>query len=111
MPGSIVHVGAVAICPHAGQVSVISANTRVMVSGQPAATAADTFLIAGCPFTLPAPKPQPCVTVRWLVPSLRVRVNGQPVVLQTSTGLCQSVEQVPQGPPTVVAVQPRVSAT
>ncbi len=110
MPGSLVHVGAVAICPHAGQVSVISTNTRVMLSGQQAATAADTFLIAGCPFMF-GPKYQPCVTVRWIVPALRVRINGQPAVLQTSTGLAQSPEQVPQGPPTVVAVQPRVSGT
>jgi hypothetical protein len=40
-----------------------------------------------------------------------VLVNSQPVILQTSTGLCQSVEQIPQGPPTVVAAQPRVVAT
>jgi hypothetical protein len=112
MPGSLVHAGAVAICPHAGHVSVIPTNTRVFLSGQPAATASDTFLVAGCPFTIPpAPKPQPCVSVRWLVPALRVRVNGQPAVLQTSTGICQSAEQVPQGPPSIVAVQPRVSGT
>lgn len=111
MPGSLVHVGAVAICPHGGQVSVISTNTRVLVGGQPAATATDNFLVAACPFTIPGPKPQPCMTVRWLVPAQRVRINGQPAVLQTSTGLCHSVEQIPQGPPSVVGVQPRVSGT
>jgi uncharacterized Zn-binding protein involved in type VI secretion len=110
MPGSVFHVGGGAICPHAGQVSVMSTNTRVMVSGQPVATASDTFLIAGCPFNV-ASSPQPCLTIRWLVPSLRVRVNGQPVVLQTSTGLCQSAAQVPQGPPNIVAVQLRVSGS
>lgn len=114
MPGPVVHVGASIVCPHAGSVSVISANTRVLVGGQPAATLADTYPVAGCPFQVPIPggtKPQPCVTSRWLVPATRVLVNGQPVIIQTSTGICQSVEQIPQGPPTVVAAQPRVVAT
>ncbi len=109
MPGSpLVAVGAAAICPHAGQVSIVSSNTRVLLGGQPAATLADQFLIAGCPFATGA-GPHPCVTVRWLVPSMRVRVNGQPAVLQTSTGLCQAPDQVPQGPPSVIATQIRVS--
>ena len=105
MPGSLFHVGAAAICPHGGQVAIISSNARVLVSGQPVATLSDMYLVAGCAF---APvKPQPCVKVQF-VPATRVLVNGQPVILQTSTGLCQSAEQIPQGPPIVVATQPRV---
>lgn len=111
MPGPLFHVGATAICPHAGQVQVISTNTRVMVNGMPVATMGDTYLVAGCPFTVPPGKPQPCVKVQWLVPATRVFVNGQPAILQTSTGLCQSAEQIPQGPPTIVATQPRVVGT
>lgn len=114
MPGFLFHVGASAICPHAGQVTTVSSNTRVLVSGQPVATMADVFTVGGCPFQVPIPagtKPQPCVTVRWLVPATRVMVNGQPAILQTSSGICQSVEQIPQGPPSVVATQTRVSAT
>jgi hypothetical protein len=114
MPGAIVHVGAGIICPHGASVSVVTSNTRVLLGGQPAATLADTYPVAGCPFQVPVgagTKPQPCVTARWLVPATRVLVNSQPVILQTSTGLCQSVEQIPQGPPTVVAAQPRVVAT
>ena len=114
MPGLLVHVGAVIMCPHAGQVSVISSNTRVLVSGMPVATMADNYLVAGCPFTVPAgpaPKPQPCVRVQWLVPATRVLVNGQPAILQLSTGLCLSVEQIPQGPPNVVTTQTRVMGT
>lgn len=109
MPGALFHVGATAICPHGGQVTTIPTNTRVMVSGQPVAVVADTFPVAGCAFTVPGPKPQPCVLVKWLVPATRVFVNGQPVILQTSTGIAQSAEQIPQGPPTVVATQPRVT--
>jgi hypothetical protein len=105
------HVGATAICPHAGQVTTISTNSRVLVNGTPVATVADTFVVAGCAFTVPPGKPQPCVKVQWLTPAVRVLVNGQPPILQTSTGLCLSAEQAPQGPPTVLAVQPRVVAT
>ncbi|MDJ0784951.1 MAG: hypothetical protein QNJ22_23495 [Desulfosarcinaceae bacterium] len=108
MPGPLSHVGASTICPHAGQVTAITSNTRVMVSGQPVALVSDTYTIAGCAFTLPNGKPQPCVKALWLQPALRVKVNGQPVILQTSSGLCQSAEQIPQGPPTIVATQPRV---
>lgn len=108
MSGPLVNVGATGICPHAGQMSIVSANTRVLASGTPVATVADQFLIAGCPFTTPEPKPSPCVTTQWLVPAARVLINGQPAVLQTSTGLCFSPLQVPQGPPTIVATQPRV---
>jgi len=110
MPGFLMHVGASAICPHGGQVSTISTNARVLVGGQPAATFGDTYLVAGCAFTV-SPKPQPCVKVQWLVPAARVLVGGQPAMLQTSTGLCQSAEQIPQGPPSVVATQVRVRGT
>jgi uncharacterized Zn-binding protein involved in type VI secretion len=107
MPGPLFHFGGTAICPHGGQVTVISTNTRVLVSGQPVATLSDNYLVAGCAFTA-GPKPQPCVKVQWLVPATRVLVNGQPAIIQTSMGICQSVEQIPQGPPTIVACQPRV---
>ncbi len=108
MPGLLFHVGASAMCPHAGQVSTISTNARVLVSGMPIATLADTFLVAGCAFNLSG-APHPCVKVQWLVPATRVLVNGQPVILQTSAGLCQSADQTPQGPPIVMATQPRVT--
>lgn len=111
MPGLLFHVGAAAICPHAGPVTTISSNARVLVSGMPVATMGDTFVVAGCVFTVPGPKPQPCVQVRWLVPAVRMLVNGQPAILQTSAGLCFSAEQAPQGPPTVISTQPRVIAT
>lgn len=111
MPGFLVHVGASGICPHGGQTAFITSNARVLVSGQPALTLSDMFTIAGCPFQIPVgagTKPQPCVTGRWIVPATRVFINGQPAILQASTGLCQSVEQIPQGPPTVIATQVRV---
>jgi hypothetical protein len=108
------HVGAQAMCPHAGQVTIVSSNARVLVGGQPVATFADTYTIAGCPFQVPLPggaKPQPCVKVQWLVPAMRVLVGNQPPILRTSSGLCQSAEQIPQGAPSVTTTQMKVSAT
>lgn len=96
-----------ALCPHAGQVKIIPAQARVRAGGQPVAIQSDTTLVAGCVFTV-GPKPQPCIKVQWIVAATRVRVQGTPVLLQSSVGLCQSAEQIPQGPPNVVAVQPRV---
>ncbi len=114
MPGQLMHVGAQAMCPHAGQVTTVSSNARVLVSGQPVATFSDTYTIAGCPFQIPTPagpKPQPCVKVQWLVPAMRVLVNNQPPIIKTSAGLCQSAEQIPQGAPSVTTTQMKVSAT
>ena len=107
MPGFLYHVGASAICPHGGQVSTLPGNPRVRLSGQPVATLADASLVAGCAFTA-GTKPQPCIKVQWLMPAARVRAGGQFVILQTSPGLCLSAEQIPQGPPTVLAGQVRV---
>jgi hypothetical protein len=114
MPGPILHVGAVANCPHAGTMSIATGEPRVLLTGQPAATMADVYTIAGCPFQVPIPsgtKPQPCVTVRFTTPATRVLANAKPVMLSTSVGICQSAEQIPQGAPIVSVVQTRVIAT
>jgi len=114
MPGPVMHVGAVYTCPHGAPGQVISSNVRVLVTGMPVATFADQYVIAGCPFQIPVgagTKPQPCVKVQWLAPATRVLVNGVPPVLATSGGIAQSVEQIPQGPPVITTVQPRVVAT
>jgi hypothetical protein len=114
MPGPLIHVGITAMCPHGGSISVVTSNTRVLVSGQPVATLADNYPIAGCPFQIPfgvGTKPQPCVRVQWVAPAARVKVMGQPVILQASTGVCQSAEQIPQGPPSVTVAQTRVVGT
>ena len=110
MGSPIFHVGAQAMCPHGGQVGTTPGSPRVTVGGQPVATMADTYLVAGCAFMV-ASKPQPCVKVQWLVPATRVMVGGQPVILQSSSGLCQSAEQIPAGPPSVVMTQLRAMGT
>jgi hypothetical protein len=110
MPGPIFQVGAVAMCPHGGQITVPSSDSRVLV-GAPAVLVTDMGTVAGCAFTVPPGKPQPCATVQFLVPATRVTVMGQPVVLQTSSGLCLSADGIPAGPPIIASTQVRVVAT
>jgi hypothetical protein len=88
--------------------SVVNTNTRVKVGGNFALLSTDAYTVAGCPFTLPGPKLQPCVTIQWQAEARRVKVAGGPVLLQTSIGLCKSAEQVVQGTALVTGVQTRV---
>jgi hypothetical protein len=107
MPGSLLTVSATVTCPHQGRAAPQPAQSRVFVEGQLVNTLADLYPVVGCPLNISG-KPQPCLTIKWLTPATRVRVNGSPVLLQLSTGICQSGEQIPQGPPVVSVVQQRV---
>lgn len=114
MPGPVYHAGASGVCPHGGQITTAPGNPRVRVMQNPVATTADLSSVAACPFQIAVPggtKPQPCVTVQWLAPAARVKAGAQPVLLQTSAGVCKSAEQIPQGPPTITVNQTRVIAT
>ncbi|MDQ0767290.1 hypothetical protein QF031_000039 [Pseudarthrobacter defluvii] len=107
----LLHVGAGVQCAHMAPATVQTSNTRVFVGTTLVITAADLHSVAGCPFTVPGPKPQPCATIRW-APAARVFVHGQPAVVQmpgTGQGICSSAEQIPQGPPVIASLQARVT--
>jgi hypothetical protein len=106
----LVHVGSTIICSHAGQISSVSANTRVLVSGQQVVTPQDTFPIAACSFTLTSGS-HPCVVTKWFAGAKRVFINRQPALLKSSMGLCQAADQAPQGPPNIIVTQMRVKGT
>jgi hypothetical protein len=110
MADFVLTVGAGALCPHGAPLQIVPSQVKVLFGGQPAATTADTFLVTGCPFTVPSGKPQPCVTARF-APALKLLLRGTPAVLRSSTSICQSPEQIPQGPAVVTATQVRVMAT
>jgi hypothetical protein len=95
-------------CAHGAPCKHVPSQPRVKILGIPALVATDVNTVAGCAFTLPGPVASPCVTVQWIVPAVRVKIMGQPAVLQTSTGLCKAATQAPQGPPIITVVQPRV---
>jgi len=111
MPGFLLHTLQLMDCPHGGMIQTASNNTRVLINGVPVATLSDSSTVVGCAFTVPPGKSQPCVTVKWTpVVATSVLVNGKPVLLSGSTTICQSIEQIPQGPALQLTPQPRVSA-
>lgn len=110
MSGNLLHLGFGGMCPHGGPVQATQASPHVKVNQQPALRLSDTCQVAGCAFVV-AMKPQPCVKVQWMVAAQHVRIEGQPALLSTSVGFCQSAEQIPQGPPGVTSSQLRVRGT
>jgi hypothetical protein len=106
MPGPVLHVGATVLCAHGGQATPTAPNPRVTVSGQPVATIAAPYAIAGCAFVPPAGN-GPCVTGQWIAGTTRVLVLGQPLALMAGSSTC-----VPTGTPLLpVSAQTRVIAT
>ena len=117
MPGFMMHVNAGCQCIHLAKATIAPSQPRVFVSGQPVALMSSQIAVAGCPFQIPVgvgTKPQPCVTVRWSMPSTRVKILGQPIMVIPAPGpgpaVCMSVEQIPAGAPAVGPVQARVIA-
>ncbi|CAD6542983.1 hypothetical protein LMG27952_03967 [Paraburkholderia hiiakae] len=105
MPGPVLHMGATVLCTHGGSALPTAPVPRVLVSGQPVATIAAPWAVAGCPFVSPAPGP--CATGQWTLGATRVSALGQPLAIQSGVSLC-----APTGTPLVpVVVQTRVVAT
>jgi hypothetical protein len=105
MPGPILHIGATVTCAHGGQAIPTAPVPRVLVSGQPVATIAAPYAVAGCAF--PPASGGPCVTGQWVVGAVRVLAMGQPVAIQTGVAIC-----APTGTPLMpVVAQPRAIAT
>ncbi|HEY44893.1 MAG TPA: hypothetical protein G4O11_13010 [Anaerolineae bacterium] len=107
MGSFILQFGCTILCPHGGVTNVVTTNSRVRVSGSFALLATDTYTITGCPFTTPAGS-HPCVTIQWQNEAKRVKVSGNPVLLQTSIGLCKAADGVVQGTALITGVQTRV---
>jgi hypothetical protein len=106
MPGPLLHLGATVLCSHGGQATPTAPSPRVLVSGQPVATMAAPYVVAGCAFVPPAGN-GPCVTAQWVVVATRVLVTGQPAALLTGQAIC-----APTGTPLLPVIsQTRVLGT
>jgi hypothetical protein len=92
------------MCPHAGMAILTTANSKALVAGAPMLLQTDLHAIGGCVFA-PGGVPSPCLTIRWVTGATQTSVDGIPVLLQTSVGLCLSAVQAPQGPAIVVQTQ------
>jgi hypothetical protein len=96
----------VMMCPHGGTVQATPSSTSVQIAGAPVLTAADTFVIAGCPFVI-GTVPSPCVSVQWVQPAAQSTAGGNPTLTESSVGLC--VGAGPQGLVMITAAQPNVT--
>jgi hypothetical protein len=100
----LIQIGATVMCAHGGQAMATVPNPRVTLSGQPSVTVSAPWTVAGCPL-VPPPLP-PCITGQWIVGTVRVTSNGQPLVVQSGSGIT-----LPNGTPLLPGVmQTRVSA-
>lgn len=110
MPGPLLTTASTILCPHGGRAVLTTANARTTAQRLPVLLETDVHTVVGCPFTLPGPKPSPCVRIQWSAGSPRASVNGTPVLTQASLGLCYSPESAPQGVALIVNTQPHATA-
>lgn len=107
---AILQFGVTMQCPHGGTVIAVPTNMSVRVGRAFALLQSDVFTIVGCPFMV-GPKPQPCLTVTWQMPTMMFTIGGQPALTEASIGLCQSAEQIVQGLVIISGAQPSAKAT
>jgi hypothetical protein len=110
MPGQVLTTAGTIACPHGGRAILTTSNTKVAAQGAQALVETDVHPVVGCPFTLPGPKPSPCIRIEWQAGAMQASVRGVPVLVRSSIGLCYSPENAPQGVAIIVSTQPKVSA-
>lgn len=106
MPAPALNQSATVLCMHGGQAQPTVPLPRVRLSGAMAIGQTTTYVVGGCPFTVPGPAPSPCLTATWTVPATRVRSGGIPLVLQNSSATC-----TPNGTGLIVASPGQVRVT
>lgn len=98
-------------CCHAAKATFAATSSKVLIDNGPVLLSGDQVPIAGCAFTVPSGKPQPCIKGVLSMPASKVMVEGRPAMLQGPGDLTQSAEQIPQGPLVYSSVQMKVTAT
>lgn len=89
------------MCGHGGTATPAPSQVRVKIGGALAAVATDVYSVAGCALSsVPSP---PCLVLQWLMPAMRVKVQGAPLLLNTS-------QPMAVGPGVVIPGQVRVTA-
>ena len=111
MPGFILTTGSQIKCMHGGTAILTTSNTKMMVDNMLALLETDVHSVAGCPFTLPGPKPSPCIRIEWTLGAMMCKCDGTKVLIQTSVGKCISAEGATQGVALIVQTQMKAKAT
>jgi hypothetical protein len=93
--GNFLTTDAVMMCPHGGQATIASTNTRVLADGAPILRSSDSFVIAGCTLNISG-SPHPCVTIKWSSTAERSTI-GDPTLTTDCIGLCQAADEAIQG--------------
>lgn len=104
---ALLTAASVMMCPHGGTVMATPGSMRATIDA-PILRGSDTFVIAGCSFTLPGPVLSPCVSINWVQTATRVKHGGDFVLTEASVGLCVAATQAPQGPVVIATTQPQV---
>lgn len=104
---NILDTGCQIKCPHGGTVTVVTKNMVAKANGNYMILATDTMTIAGCSF-MKGNTPSPCMTIEWKGEAKKVKIKGTPVLLDSSTGICNSAENAPQGTALVSGAQSKV---
>jgi hypothetical protein len=110
MPGDMLTTNSTIQCMHGGSATLQTSNAKVSAEGGNVLLETDVHTVTGCPFTLPGPKPSPCVTIRWTAVQTSCTVNGIPVLIKTSVGIGYSPESAPQGKVVIANTQMKASA-
>ena len=110
MPGYILTTSSQVMCTHGGTATLTTANTKVKVDGAPALLESDIHSVAGCPFTVPPSKPQPCIKIEWTLGATMCKANNTKVLIQSSVGKCISAEGATQGLAIIAQTQMKAQA-
>ena len=113
MPGYVLDAATTIMCPHGGKATIQPRTTKVTLGGL-APLVLDDFslpspVISGCAFNISG-APSPCLRVQWLMPAMRLTVEGSAALLSSSVGLCVNAASAPQGTAIVTGYQTRVQA-
>src|SRR6185295_7365150 len=111
MPGYVVTTSSTVMCTHGGQATLTTANTQVKIDGAAALLESDIHSVAGCAFTVPPGKPQPCIRIEWSGGATMCKANGTAVLTQSSIGKCISAEGATQGIAIIAMAQMKAQAS
>jgi hypothetical protein len=101
----VLNASSVVLCAHGGPCMPAAPEPRVKASGAPVIAQSSPWTVAGCPAV--AQPPGGCLTVQFVTGSVRVKVGGKPILLNTSVGIA-----TPSAAPVTIAnAQVRVKAT
>lgn len=111
MPGPIVTMNTQTQCPHGIPGTMVPGASKVLVADGLVLVAGDKGVFAGCPFTVPPSKPQPCATALLTLTASKVLVESKPAILMNPADIAQSPDQIPNGPVVWTNIQTKVIAT